>query len=318
MSIIEESIKQIKVLESKREEIISLKDQLSDAPYHIFSINALIRDAEMRYERFKAGYSPIKCTRCLQTIEEGRHSITIGKRFICNRCLHTISQVMNTTEMEERGGMILGTVKQDCHGILSFLHETSLIRKSGKCWLVHEALFELFYRAGRSKKHLNISWIVEMENHLRQLQLQHHILNGIKGALVGSTLLMFSLDAQIRDYENRLQLIKGGTMPFRCTQCKGWIKDAGIPILLGHYTLCSNCKCTIEQVFTTSEAENLYGLTVGTIRRDIHRGQLHKYQEMGLLRQSGSIWLMHEYVIINHYFPEEETVTPAKPTISPR
>ncbi|WP_346835906.1 hypothetical protein [Paenibacillus polymyxa] len=314
MSLIDNSQQKILMLNQKKEEILALKHELPDAPYHIFSINAMIRDAELRYERLKTSYSPLKCSQCLGPIKESDHSVTLGHHIICYRCLKTISQVMNTKEMEERRSMKIGTVKTDCNNILHSLKSTSLIRKSGKCWLVHEVLLELFYDAGRSKSHFELTWIDEMEKHLQLLQTQYRIINDIKDSLVGATWQLLSLDAQIRDYENRLSLIKGGTHPFQCTQCNGWIKEPGLPILLGHFTLCNRCKHTIEQVITTSEAETRHSLTPGQIRKDIHRGQLGGYIEMGLLRQSGSIWLLHESVIQHHYLKQQEkTPSAVKP-----
>ncbi|WP_145950122.1 hypothetical protein [Paenibacillus sp. Y412MC10] len=316
MDIIDSYQQQIMLLNQKREEIIALKDQIPDAPYHIFSINAMIRDAEMRYERLKSSYVPIKCNQCTQPVPEDMHSVQVCRGVvICDRCLKTISQVMNTTEMETKRGMASGTVKQDCYQTLHFLHGSGLVRKSGKFWLVHEALFELFYDAGRKTDPLKMSWIDEMENKMNSLLKQRDLLNDIRSILPGGTTLFFSLDSQIRDYENRLKVVKGGTYPFRCTQCSGWIKEPGLPILINHFTLCKHCKRTIEQVMTSSEAEAKFNLRAGRIRKDIHLGQFEKYMEKGLMRQSGSIWLMHESVIKQHYFPEEQPA-PSAPTTS--
>ncbi|WP_240416658.1 hypothetical protein [Paenibacillus periandrae] len=314
MSIIDGTYQQILALNQKKEDIITLKDELPDAPYHIFSINAMIRDAEMRYERLIKIPNKVKCSQCDQSIEE--HSVRLNNELFCNHCVRTISQVMNTSEMEERNSMKAGTVKQDCNNAIKFLQKTSLVRKSNKCWLVHESLIELFYHAGRSRRHLETSWVDEMENHIKQLQNQLRIFNELGSSPTGTTLQVFSLNAQINDYEHRLKTVQGGIHPFRCSQCNGWIRAVGLPILLGHFTLCHNCKTTIERVMTASEIETRFNFVPGRIRKDIHRGLLDKYQEMGLLRQSGSIWIMHVSVIKDYYFPEKQE-TPVSIDIPP-
>jgi hypothetical protein len=314
VSIIDSSEQQVMILNKKKEEILAHKEQIPDAPYHLFSINAMIRDAEMRYERLKGKYTSIKCSQCNQAVDDEMKSINLGRNIICERCIKTIGQVMNTTEFEDRHGLKTGTVKQDIHNTLHTLQGTGIIRKSGKCWLVHDVLAELYYDAGKNKARLEMSWVEEMERHLSSLQTQHKILNDIKGSLTGATLQLFSLDAQIKDYENRLRIVKGGTLPFRCSQCLGWIKEKGLPVLISHFTLCDNCKDTIQQVMTSSEAETKYNLLPGRIRKDIHKGNLEKYLENGLLRQSGGIWLFHETIIKHHYYPE--IITPSnKPEI---
>lgn len=309
MSLLHSTNEQIAKLNKKKEELLALKEQIPDAPYHIFSINAMIRDAEMKHERLRGAYSAIKCSQCMQSVTDQVAHVNVGRKTICERCLKTISQVMNTTEMEEKAGIKTGIVKQDCHQSFHFLQESGLVRKSNKCWLVHEVLIELFYSAGRDKSKLKMSWVEEMEAHLTNLQIQMNMLNEMKGLLSGVSLQLFSLDAQIRDYENRIKIVKGGTYPFKCSQCQGWIKEQGLPVLIDHYTLCNQCKKTIQEVLTSSEAESKYNLYSGRIRRDIHRGLLDTYKEKGLLRQSGSIWLIHESVIQHHYYPEKKEPT---------
>lgn len=305
MSIIDSSNERIHLLNEKKEEILSLKDKIPDAPYHVFNINAMIRDAEMRLDRLKTSYAASRCTECDQIVPDEENPTVLGRRVFCNRCLHTISQVITTTEMEERGDMKEGTVKIDCNQSLQFLRSTPLIRKSGKCWLVHESLLDLFYANNRNKEYLENSWIDSMEQQLVLLRKQHQIMTELKDLLSGATWQLFSLEAQIRDYESRINFVKGGTHPFRCSQCNGWIKESGLPILVGHFTLCRHCKRTIEQVITTSEAESRYNIVPGKIRKHIHSGRLDKYLKIGLIRQSGSIWLLHEAVIQHNYFPEE-------------
>lgn len=112
---------------------------------------------------------------------------------------------------------------------------------------------------------------------------------------------IFSLQAQIQDLQSKVDRIKGGRLPFRCSQCNVWLKENGIPTFFGNYTICNQCKKIISEVMTTSEAEKKHGLPKGTIRRDNSRGSLERYKKLGLLRQSGSLWLLHDIVILDKY-----------------
>lgn len=280
-------------------------DRLPDAAYQVFSIEAEIRSYELRRERLNYAYSLIICNLCQQKITENDEPVRLGERgafMICPRCIRTIQQVKGTSELEEQLGLKSpGTVKQDCDGPLKPLQSESLVRKSEKCWLVHEVVADLFYKAGRRKHNLLNSWIAEMEDRLYKIQDQMQLIEGIRSSIPDSHTQILSLQFQTQDLQAKLERVKGGRLPYRCSQCGVWVKEEGTPTFFGTYTICTNCKEIVTNVMTISEAEKKHGLTPGTIRRDNSRGLLEKYKQTGLFRLSGKIWLVHDVVILDKY-----------------
>lgn len=51
-------------------------------------------------------------------------------------------------------------------------------------------------------------------------------------------------------------------------------------------------KYTLHEVFTAAEAESAWCLKPGTIRSSCTRGPLKGYVEIGMVRQSGKVWLV--------------------------
>lgn len=292
-------------LQSTLDLLLKNYDRLPDAAYQVFSIEAEIRGYELRKDRLNLTFSHDNCSLCKQQVSEAEVSVRLGSRgsfLICPRCIRTINQVKSTTELENQLGIQSpGTVKQDCEGPLKPLRDECLVRKSAKFWLVHEVVGDLFYKAGRRKHNLLNSWIDEMDERLKTLSDQKHLLEEIKSQIPDSLTQIFSLQYQIQDLQAKLDRIRGGRLPYRCSQCGVWIKEGGVPTFYGTYTICSNCKEVICNVMTTSEGEKKHGLPAGTLRRDISRGKLEKYKKNGLLRLSGNIWLVHDIVILDKY-----------------
>ncbi|MGV2887519.1 hypothetical protein V4D07_33150 [Paenibacillus taichungensis] len=280
-------------------------DRLPDAAYQVFSIEAEIRSFELRKDRLNLTFSHLNCSLCKQQITEEDEAVRLGLRgtfLICPRCIRTINQVKGTSELEEQIGLKSpGTIKQDCEGPLKPLQAECLVRKSEKCWLVHDVVSDLFYRVGRRRHNLLHSWIDELSERLNMLQDQKQLLEEIRSFIPDYHTQIYSLQYQIQDLQSKLDRIKGGKLPYRCSQCGVWIKEGGNPTFFGTYTICSNCKEVVSNVMTTSEAEKKHGLTAGTIRRDNSRGLLDKYKKHGLFRLSGKIWLVHDVVILDKY-----------------
>lgn len=305
----------ISQLHSTLELLIKEFDRLPDAAYQVFSIEAEIRSYELRKDRLNLTFSHVNCSLCKQKINDADKVVSLGARgsfLICPRCIRTINQVKGTSELEMQIGLKSpGTVKQDCDGPLKPLQSECLVRKSEKFWLVHEVVADLFYRAGRRRHNLLSSWIDEMGERLYILQEQKKLLEGHRSFIPDSHTQLFSLQYQIQDLQTKMERIKGGKLPYRCSQCEGWIKEGGSPTFFGTYTICSKCKEVVRNVMSTPEAEKKYGLVSGTIRRDNSRGKLDKYKKYGLFRLSGKIWLIHDVVLLDMYKklkPEETPV----------
>lgn len=284
--------------------LIKEYDRLPDAAYQVFNIEAEIRSFELRRDRLKLSFSHVNCNLCNQHITDEDEPVRLGVKgsfMICPRCIRTINQVRGTSELEELLDLKSGTVKQDCEGPLKPLQSECLIRKSEKCWLIHEIVADLFYRVGRRKHNLLRSWIDDLNDRLDQLKDQKMLLEELRSSIPDSHTQILSLQFQIQDLQEKVDRVTGGKLPYRCSQCNVWIRDGGNPTFFGTYTICSNCKEIITNVMTTSEAEKRHGLTAGTIRRDNSRGLLEKYKKHGLFRLSGKIWLIHEVVILDKY-----------------
>ncbi|MFX3643551.1 MAG: hypothetical protein ACE3L7_33670 [Candidatus Pristimantibacillus sp.] len=305
MDIINFHQQQIEQLEMKRNEILSMADELPDAAFYIFQINAQIRDAMMRGDRLKTEFSPRKCNQCKQSIKEEITDKIQSKLNICSRCLQTIRGVVTNAEIEEKLKLKNGTVKNDINYKLKPLVGTSLIRKSNKIWLIHKSVTDMFYNPNFNKNEVRLNWIGEMEERVQSLRKRKEILTGMKDALNGAILQLFSLDSQIKDYEDRLSIVTGDRYPFRCSLCKGWVKGSDKPLLLQETTICHHCTLTMEQVKTFGEIEEILGLRNGRIHKDKDKGVLEPYLNSKLLWKSGSIWLFHLNAARLHYKPED-------------
>lgn len=279
-------------------------DLLPDAPYQVFSMEAEIRSYELRKDRLSLQFSHTVCNLCDQPIYEDDTILKLGPKrgyLICPRCVKTINQVKGTTELEEQFEIkSSGTIKQDCEGPLFPLQAEGLVRKSGKCWLVHEVVGDIFYKVGRRKHNLINSWINELSQRLELLQRQKKLLEDLR-PFPDSHSQLFSITAQIQDLQTKLDRINGGKLPYRCSQCGVWLKDEAQPTFIGTYTICKSCKKVLTNVMTISEAEKKHGLSPGTIRRDNARGLLDRYKESGLFRLSGKIWILHDVVVMDKY-----------------
>lgn len=316
MDIINFHQQQVEQLELKRNEILSMSNELPDAPFYIFQINAQIRDAMMRGDRLKSGYIPRKCNQCQQAIQEDINNKVLSKLNICKRCLQTIWGVKTNKEIEGEFNLKDGTVKNDINYKLKPLTGTSLVRKSNKIWLLHKSVTNMFYNPNSYKHEVRLNWIDEMEERVQTLRKRKEIIFGMKDSLNGAILQLFSLDSQIKDYEDRLSIVTGDRFPFRCSLCNGWVKGSDKPLLLEETTICHHCSHTIEQVKTVGEIEEILGLRPGRIRKDKDRGTLEPYLNSKLLWKSGSIWLFHLNAAKLHYKPEElKSEAPAAPSI---
>jgi hypothetical protein len=295
----------IEQLQKYREMLLENYEILPDAAYQVFSVEAEIRSYELRSDKLNISIQSVKCNMCEQGISDFEVPVRIGEKgryLICPRCINTIHQIKGTSEFEETFAISsAGTVKQDCDGPLKPLQKESLLRKSGKCWLIHDVVDDLFYKAGRRKHNLLTSWIDEIVNRLYLLNEQKRVLDELRAAIPDVYRQLQSIEAQILDHQSKLERIRGGKLPYRCSQCGSWLKQEGVPTFFGTYTICAGCKKIIEGVMTLPEAEKRFELTAGTLRRDNSRGQLEGYKASGLLRLSGSIWLIHEVVILDKY-----------------
>lgn len=305
MDIINFHQQQIELLETKRDEILTMTDELPDAAFYIFQINAQIRDAMMRGDRLRHEYSSRKCNQCKQSIKEENSDRILTKLNICSQCLQTIWGVMTNKEIEERLNLRNGEVKNDINYKLKPIVGTALVRKSNKIWLIHKSVTDLFYTTKMSKNELCLNWIEEMEDKVKTLRKRREILSKMKESLNGAILQLFSLDSQIKDYEDRLSIVVGDRYPFRCSLCKGWVRGSDKPILLQETTICHHCSHTIEQVKTVGEIEAILGLRSGRIHKDKDKGVLDPYLDNKLLWRSGSIWLFHLSAARLHYKPQD-------------
>lgn len=304
MSLSSEYQNKINILNEHRASVLARKSELTDAAYQIFSIDAQIRDNEKRMERFNLTFYRIHCSQCHGGIKEEEPHVSIDAFHLCQQCMRTISLVKSSTEAENTRGLPPGTIKLDCKGPFQKLYKLNLVRKSGKFWLIHDQVLSMYYGNERSTSGFDVTWIDQMKRRLEHLKYQKEFHEQMRSVLPEDSFTQLqSVTAQIQDLESRLSRVSSGKLPYRCSHCLNWIIDKGIPSLYGDFTICDQCIQTIGEVLTTPEAEHKYDLPSGSIRRDINRGVLKRYFKHGLIWQSGSLWLLHEFVMRHHYAP---------------
>lgn len=111
------------------------------------------------------------------------------------------------------------------------------------------------------------------------------------------------IDSQIKEYERRLEKLTLVGASFQCAECGHWISDEsseGMKEFNG-YKFCNKCLTMTYSVMLTKEAEEKWGLPVGTIKQDCRRGVMDKYIECGLIRKSGKYWIIHDVLWKLHY-----------------
>ncbi|TKJ83817.1 hypothetical protein PaeCFBP13512_22110 [Paenibacillus sp. CFBP13512] len=314
MNIFDDYDQKLDQLHKAHEAIIEHFHELPDASYQAFSVEAEIRNFSLRKERLSIIPSKTSCHLCDQFLAYEEVPTKLGKKKsfnICSKCIDTISLVRGTTEFEMVHELQKNTLNQDITGALHPLIKDHLIRQSEKCWLIHDVVYDLYYKKGRTREALDQSWIEDIEKRLALLKQQLVIMADLNYKLPDSYMQDYSHKAQIKDLEGKLERIDGGLLPYRCSHCGSWIKEAGRPTFYGTYTICMPCKKVLRGVMTIPEAEKKYDLRSGTIRRDITRGKLTCYEDAKLLRRSGSIWILHEIVVQDKYkeLPEHTSTT---------
>lgn len=58
---------------------------------------------------------------------------------------------------------------------------------------------------------------------------------------------------------------------------------------------------TAAEWLTTSEADEMWGLTPGETRQSINRTRLRKYKEYGLIKKTDKVWLVSKEAMLREY-----------------
>lgn len=106
------------------------------------------------------------------------------------------------------------------------------------------------------------------------------------------------MDAEIRDTETRISKLTSISESIQCLLCNKWVsvEDSEEMVKFNDKDVCPGCLKALTGVKTTQEAEELWGLAVGTIKQDCRRGKLDEFIEVGFIRKSGKYWLVHDIV----------------------
>jgi hypothetical protein len=115
---------------------------------------------------------------------------------------------------------------------------------------------------------------------------------------VSFTLLL--IENQIRDTQSMLNRFTTSRGSHCCMLCSSW-KKADEVTIIENSTVCHSCTHILSQMMTTNEAEALWCLPKGTLKRDCRSDKLSKYRMLGLVRQSGRYWQIHEKVVTELY-----------------
>ncbi|MEK5357747.1 hypothetical protein [Paenibacillus sp. FSL L8-0709] len=121
-----------------------------------------------------------------------------------------------------------------------------------------------------------------------------------KSELTDAAYQIFSIDAQIRDQEKRMERFNLTFYTIHCSQCQGGIKEDEPHISIDSFHLCKNCIHTISMVKSSTEAEISRGLPKGTIKLDC-KGPLQMFHKSNMVRKSGKFWLIHDQVLTMYY-----------------
>lgn len=155
MGMIQHYKNSVASLIEKREKLALLAKEIPDLNYQVMIMDGQIRDMEARIHKLTSINATVQCNSCNIRIpdeEEETMREVMGKK-ICKSCLSTLSQVFTSQEAEERWNLPTGTIKQDCRrGKLDSFMQNNLIRKSGKYWIVHQLVGELYYVAKKTKQ----------------------------------------------------------------------------------------------------------------------------------------------------------------------
>jgi len=313
MEIFDSLDQKIQLLEEAYNLAIMQSHSLPDAAYHLFLLEAEIRDTIYRKERFSTLPERTECHLGNHPVKGPGEFVRIGNKgsfIVCNSCIGLIQQMVGTTEFEKNHALKNNSVNADIRTVLQPLIEHNLIIKSGKVWIIHDSVYFLYYKKQNKTLALN-SWIDELYDRLEKLQQQQDAFKKIKDSLSGTYSQVFSLNAQIDDLKNKVSKIEDDSITYRCSECECWIKKKS-PTFFGVYTICDDCKKVLSGIMSFRKAEEKFKLAAGTLKRDNARGKLDRYKERGLIKQSGSTWIIHEIVVMAVYRElPEHTVTPS-------
>ncbi|MDB5054039.1 MAG: pPPM1a [Bacilli bacterium] len=140
------------------------------------------------------------------------------------------------------------------------------------------------------------------EKKISELKQFNELLDSINFMHPEKKYLEMIINTELLEYQRRLESLSLGKLSYRCSFCNGFIKEIGIPIIVGDLTLCNFCKISISQVMTTNKAEEEWGLFKGAIKQDCRPGgALQIYKDAGLVFKSGKFWQIHRKVMLQHY-----------------
>jgi hypothetical protein len=147
-------LERIKTLQEISVQIEPLRDKDPMVQSMIRQLENEIAQYNMKIDRIKSKYGTVLCIQCGLYIERENTSPLNGSAQICAGCIKTLAGMSVSSEFES-GRMPEGTIKQlatsDKDPLKTF-KETGLLRKSGRYWLIHDLMWELYFKVKYEKK----------------------------------------------------------------------------------------------------------------------------------------------------------------------
>lgn len=142
-------IDKIKTLEELKLAISSHKEKDFIVQTFLSQLDNEITQNHMKLDRMRPKFNTIQCIQCLLYTDKESTVALPHAKTICKACLQTITGMMVSSEFETLYDLPEGTIKQhatsDKNPLGAYL-SIGLVRKSGRNWLIHQQLWELFYK----------------------------------------------------------------------------------------------------------------------------------------------------------------------------
>jgi len=147
-SITKMYLEKIAALEELKADLESLKHKDTLVPLFQRMLENEIGQYNIKLDRMSYKYGSVPCKLCgvYYAKEETR---PFEEQQICERCIKTISGMQVSSEFEMNHGLPEGTVKQHATSEkdpLAPFKALGLVRKSGRSWLIHDTVWEHYFR----------------------------------------------------------------------------------------------------------------------------------------------------------------------------
>ncbi|MFC5401773.1 hypothetical protein [Cohnella soli] len=149
-------VERVESLEKLKADLLPLVGDDILAKSFVSQVESEIAQYGIKLSRLQSkSLDALKCIQCSRFEDKNNcKTIRLGVH-ICALCMRTISEMLVASEFEEKYEIPEGTIKQHATSPadpLSAFKEAGMLRKSGRNWLIHRLLWDLFYAEKYSHK----------------------------------------------------------------------------------------------------------------------------------------------------------------------